>query len=68
MKNSKDKNREVLVLDADDSEGTRFTTSRMLETADYRIKEAVNGKEAVSITSEIVPDIVAPDVHLPDIS
>ena len=57
-----------LVLVVDDTEASRYATSRFLQRAQYRVREAATGESALAIVRAERPDIVILDVSLPDIS
>ena len=56
-----------LVLIVDDYDDNREMYSSYLEFAGLRVAEAVNGKEALSKTHELMPDLVVMDLSLPGI-
>ncbi len=56
---------EVLVVD--DNPATRYTTSRVLKAAGFRVSEAGTGADALRQARQGVSAVVL-DVHLPDIS
>jgi two-component system, cell cycle response regulator DivK len=56
-----------LVLVVDDYDDNREMYSSYLEFAGLRVAEAVNGKEALSKTQELMPDLIVMDLSLPGI-
>ena len=54
------------VLVVDDNPATRYSTSRILKSAGFKILEAETGLDAVEIAKSR-PDVVVLDVNLPDI-
>jgi CheY-like chemotaxis protein len=56
-----------LVLIVDDYDDNREMYSSYLEFAGLRVAEAVNGKEALSKTTELMPDLIVMDLSLPGI-
>jgi two-component system cell cycle response regulator DivK len=56
-----------LVLIVDDYDDNREMYSSYLEFAGLRVAEAVNGKEALSKTHELMPDLIVMDLSLPGI-
>src|SRR5262245_45080064 len=57
-----------LVLNVDDNDVGRYTKTRSLQRADFRILEARTGHEALQLVRSHRPDLVLLDVKLPDIS
>jgi len=53
------------VLLVEDTEDNRQMMHRLLEMSGYRVVEAINGKEAVEIASQIRPEIILMDLSLP---
>ena len=53
------------VLLVEDTEDNRFMMRRLLEMAGYRVVEATNGEEAVSLAHSERPDLVLMDLSLP---
>jgi signal transduction histidine kinase len=58
----------AVILVVDDNEAGRYTKSRILKFSGFDVSEASTGKEALELTSKILPDLVLLDVNLPDIS
>jgi two-component system, cell cycle response regulator DivK len=56
-----------LVLIVDDYDDNREMYSSYLEFAGLRVAEAANGREALSQTSELMPDLIVMDLSLPGI-
>ena len=56
------------ILNVDDEEAGRYTTTRLLRQAGYTVVEAATGEEAVRQAAEQLPDLIILDVHLPDIN
>jgi DNA-binding response OmpR family regulator len=56
------------ILNVDDSEGGRYSTTRILSNAGFRVIEAASGEQALARLREVVPDLVLLDINLPDIS
>ncbi|MDQ4121444.1 MAG: response regulator [Acidobacteriota bacterium] len=54
-----------LVLVAEDHEDSRLLLKTLLEMWGYRVAEAANGAEAISIAEQICPDLILMDVSLP---
>ena len=57
-----------LVLVVDDTEGNRYTVSRLLRDAGMRVTEAETAAEAMLHLGTTVPDLVVLDINLPDAS
>ena len=57
-----------LVLAVDDEPTNRYTVSRVLSQAGYKVIEASTGEEALRFIQSERPDLVVLDVRLPDIS
>ncbi len=55
-----------LILNVDDDEGVRYATTRVLEQAGFRVREAASGEEALA--SAAGADLVILDVKLPGMS
>ena len=56
-----------LVLIVDDYDDNREMYSSYLEFAGLRVAEAANGKDALTKTSELMPDLIVMDLSLPGI-
>jgi len=56
-----------LVLIVDDYDDNREMYSSYLEFVGLRVAEAINGKEALSKTTELMPDLIVMDLSLPGI-
>ena len=56
-----------LVLIVDDYEDNREMYSQYLQFAGMRVAEAANGKEALSKTTELMPDLIVMDLSLPGV-
>ena len=54
-----------VILIVEDDEDNRAMLKILLEIWDYRVIEAVNGVEAVSIAEKIRPNLILMDVRLP---
>ncbi|QEH34524.1 Sensor protein EvgS precursor [Aquisphaera giovannonii] len=57
----------ALILVVDDDEAKRYSITKILQKAGYRIRQAVTGGEALRMVAEL-PDLVVLDVKLPDVS
>ena len=57
-----------LILNVDDTASSRYTKTRILKQAGYRVIEASTGAEALRLVREETPDLVLCDVNLPDMS
>ena len=55
----------LIVLVVDDFEDSRLVLRRMLETRDYSVIEAADGREAVETARRQCPDLVLMDLHMP---
>jgi CheY-like chemotaxis protein len=55
------------VLIVDDYEDNREMYSQFLQFAGMRVAEAANGKEALSKTTELMPDLIVMDLSLPGV-
>ena len=51
----------------DDQEGSRYTLVRMLQKAQYQVKEAGTGRDTLRLATE-QPDLIILDIGLPDLS
>ncbi|KAB2337616.1 response regulator [Cytobacillus depressus] len=57
------------ILIVDDAKFMRITLSNILRKADHEIVgEGENGKEAVRLYSELLPDLVTMDITMPEMS
>ena len=56
-----------LILVVDDYEDNRDMYSQYLQFAGLRVAEAANGKEALSKTAELMPDLIVMDLSLPGV-
>jgi CheY-like chemotaxis protein len=56
-----------LILVVDDYEDNRDMYSQYLQFAGMRVAEAANGKEALSKTAELLPDLIVMDLSLPGV-
>jgi signal transduction histidine kinase len=56
-----------LILVVDDSEQGRYLNARVLRNAGFRIIEAANGTDAITLAAGAKPDLVLLDIRLPDI-
>ncbi|MCM3870752.1 MAG: response regulator [Pyrinomonadaceae bacterium] len=55
----------VRVLLVEDTEDNRLMMRRLLELSGYRVSEAVNGVEAVTVAERETPDLILMDLSLP---
>jgi CheY-like chemotaxis protein len=55
------------VLVVEDFEDNRFMMRRLLEMGGYRVIEAINGQEAVTIAEREQPHLILMDLSLPQI-
>ncbi|MGH9425978.1 MAG: response regulator, partial [Terriglobia bacterium] len=53
------------VLLVEDTEDNRQMMRRLLEMSGFRVVEAINGKEAVELASQVHPQIILMDLSLP---
>lgn len=53
------------VLLVEDTEDNRQMMRRLLEMSGFRVVEAINGKEAVEVASQVRPQIILMDLSLP---
>jgi two-component system, cell cycle response regulator DivK len=61
-----DKDGEVItVLLVEDTEDNRQMMRRLLEMSGFRVVEALNGREAVQVATEVKPNIILMDLSLP---
>jgi CheY-like chemotaxis protein len=56
-----------LILVVDDYEDNRDMYSQYLQFAGMRVAEAANGKEALTKTAELMPDLIVMDLSLPGV-
>jgi len=57
-----------LVLVVDDHSAFRRVARIILEAGGFRVAEAASGREAMTATRELAPDVVLLDIQLPDVS
>ncbi len=57
-----------LILNIDDTASSRYTKTRILKQAGYRVIEAGTGEEGLRTLREAAPQLVLCDVNLPDMS
>ena len=57
-----------LILNIDDTSSSRYTKTRILKQAGYRVIEASTGEEGLRAVREESPNLVLCDVNLPDMS
>jgi two-component system cell cycle response regulator DivK len=55
----------VTVLLVEDTEDNRQMMRRLLEMSGYRVVEAINGKEAIEVASQLRPEVILMDLSLP---
>lgn len=55
----------MTILIADDFADTRAVLRRMLETHDYRVVEAADGREAVEVAERACPSLILMDLNMP---
>ena len=58
---------EKTILVVEDFEDNRFMMRRLLELGGYRVIEAINGQEAVTMAAQARPDLILMDLSLPQI-
>ena len=56
----------TLVVNVNDHEAARYTTTLMLRQAGFDVVEAADGRSALAL-AESIPDVMVLDVRLPDI-
>ncbi|MET0857112.1 MAG: response regulator, partial [Telluria sp.] len=61
-------NQDILILNVDDNDGARYVKTRILLNAGFRVEEAANGTDALSMVARVAPALVLLDVKLPDIN
>lgn len=59
---------DILILNVDDNDGARYAKTRILQVAGFKVIEAENGADALSMVLDRLPDLVLLDVKLPDIN
>jgi PAS domain S-box-containing protein len=59
---------DALILNVDDTSSSRYTKTRILKQAGYRVIEASTGQDALRAIREESPNLVLCDVNLPDMS
>lgn len=64
---TKSERRRRRILNVDDNEIQRYSVSRMLSSAGYRVDEAESGLQTLTLASQ-KPDLVLLDVNLPDMN
>ena len=57
-----------LILNVDDDEAARYIRTRILQNAGYKVAEASNGMDALSLAKTLKPSLILLDVKLPDIN
>jgi len=57
----------TLILNVDDTEAIRYTRSRVLTQAGYRVIETSNGEETLLMAATLDPHLIVLDVNLPGI-
>jgi CheY-like chemotaxis protein len=55
-----------LILVAEDEQHIRDDISRILQIHDYETLTAVNGREALRLAKQEIPDLIISDVMMPD--
>ncbi|HEX8181149.1 MAG TPA: response regulator [Pyrinomonadaceae bacterium] len=58
---------EKTILVVEDFEDNRFMMRRLLEMGGYRVLEAINGQEAVTMAASTRPHLILMDLSLPQI-
>lgn len=56
----------VFVLNVDDTDSYRYSLSRLLTHAGFKVSEAANGTDAIRLAIDLKPDLVLLDIHMPD--
>lgn len=64
---SKNPNGRQTILVVDDFDDTRLLLRTWLERKGYRVVEAENGREAVTIAQSSHPDLIIMDVEMPEL-
>jgi CheY-like chemotaxis protein len=59
------KDNAATVLLVEDTEDNRLMMRRLLEMSGFRVVEAINGKEAVELASQVRPQVILMDLSLP---
>jgi len=59
------KDNAATVLLVEDTEDNRLMMRRLLEMSGFRVVEAINGKEAVEVASQVRPQVILMDLSLP---
>jgi CheY-like chemotaxis protein len=54
------------ILVADDDNGVRDLWTLVLTRAGYRVLTARNGREALELMRDVVPDLIILDLHMPE--
>ena len=54
------------ILLVEDFEDSRLMMKRLLELCGYRVVEAVDGRQAVSMAQKALPDLIIMDLSLPE--
>lgn len=62
------KKQQKTILVVDDEESIRNLLRQQLEGEGYAVKEASNGKEAVDLAKQEIPDLIILDVMMPDMN
>lgn len=58
----------TVILNVDDHEAARYSRSRILAAAGFRVHDACNGQETLALAKKHRPDLILLDVHLPDVN
>jgi two-component system sensor histidine kinase/response regulator len=58
----------AVLINVDDHAPARYARTRVLRQAGYIVHDAATGGEALRLVSEVEPDLILLDVHLPDIN
>jgi nitrogen regulation protein NR(I) len=53
------------ILIADDEPNVRYSFKKLFRSGEYHILEAANGKEAVDLLAQQVPDLIVMDIEMP---
>lgn len=59
---------DFLILNVDDTDATRYAKSRILTKAGFKVIEASNGADALTLAKSEQPNLVLLDTRLPDIN